>query len=62
MPSAQYNSEYPNLPFDSKYRDFISRFYEISDTPDLHDEYAASFAENGRLQMASKEVHGTEGA
>jgi len=62
MASSQYTSAYPkDLPFDSRYRDFISEFYRISDTPDAHDEYKRQFTSNARLVMASKTVNGSEG-
>jgi hypothetical protein len=62
MTSSQYTSTYPpNLPFSPKYRDFISEFYRISDTPDAHDTYVSQFMPSARLVMGSKEANGSEG-
>ena len=63
MAASQYTSSYPdNVPFDTKYRDFISEFYRISDTPDAHEKYSQQFTPDAHLVMASKEVDGTEGS
>jgi hypothetical protein len=62
MSPTQYQSEYPQgLDFGQSYRDFISEFYHISDTPDAHDLYVKQFAPDARLVMASKTGNGSEG-
>lgn len=57
----QYESEYPpNLAFDKDFKDFISAFYLISDTPSAHEEYTQQFSPTATLTMASKKVSGHE--
>ena len=59
---SQYKSSYPaQTSFAEEYRDFISKFYKISDTPDAHEKYAEQFDSKARLVMASKEATGREG-
>jgi len=57
-----YASQYPTgVEFDSAYKAFFERFYEISDTPDAHEEYSNQFTAKAKLIMASKEANGTDG-
>lgn len=57
-----YKSEYPSgLKFDASYKQFFEHFYEISDTPDAHEEYAAQFTKDATFIMASKTVQGSSG-
>jgi len=57
-----YTSQYPaGVQFDADYKTFFERFYQISDTPDAHEEYSKQFTANAKLVMASKEVNGTNG-
>lgn len=60
MPS--YASEYPSGgSFDEAYKQFFERFYEISDTPEAHEEYSRQFTSGATVIMASKKVEGTDG-
>lgn len=40
---------------------FFERFYEVSDTPDGHDDYADMFTKNGKLVMGPNGVEGRDG-
>jgi hypothetical protein len=40
---------------------FFESFYQISDTPDAHEKYAAQFTKNAKFVMASNEANGSEG-
>jgi hypothetical protein len=60
--ASQYNSEYPAVvDFDDAFKEFISEFYRISDTPDAHETYAQQYTDDATLVMASKKVVGVEG-
>lgn len=59
---SSYASEYPaGEQFDPAYKQFFERFYQISDTPDAHEEYSNQFTANADLTMASKKAKGTDG-
>lgn len=59
---SSYTSEYPaGVQIDSDIKAFFERFYEISDTPDAHEEYAKQFTADAKVTMASKKVNGSEG-
>jgi hypothetical protein len=58
---ASYASNYPAVEFDPVYKKFFEDFYRISDTPDVHDKYAASFTDDATLIMASRTAKGTSG-
>ncbi|KAF1353892.1 hypothetical protein BDV97DRAFT_291349 [Delphinella strobiligena] len=58
---SSYASEYPaGEQFDPAYKQFFERFYQISDTPDAHEEYSKQFTSNADLTMASKKAKGTD--
>lgn len=40
---------------------YFETFYQTSDTPDAHEQYAASFTKDAKLVMASNEVNGRDG-
>lgn len=40
---------------------YFQNFYQISDTPEAHQEYSEQFTDNARLIMASNEANGREG-
>lgn len=40
---------------------FLSTFYQTSDTESLHDKYVASFTEDATLIMGSKKAVGSDG-
>lgn len=61
--ASQYISELPaSIPIDPSIPQFFQTFYQISDTPDAHDQYAASFTDDATLIMASKKAKGKEGS
>jgi len=40
---------------------YFESFYQISDTPDAHEQYSEQFTQNSTLIMASNEVTGRDG-
>lgn len=59
---SQYISEYPDIAFDSEYKDFFQRFYKASDDADLpYAKYADFFTEDATLKIGSKGAQGREG-
>jgi len=58
--SHSYTSEYPDVPINPAIRQFFEKFYEISDTPDAHEQYANCFSPNATLIMASKRGQGSD--
>lgn len=57
--SHSYASEYPaGIDFDPAYKKFFEDFYAVSDTPEVHEKYAANFTDDATLIMASKTVNG----
>lgn len=57
-----YASEYPaGIDFDPAYKKFFEDFYAVSDTPDVHENYADNFTDDATLIMASKTVKGRAG-
>lgn len=58
---SSYASEYPSGNFDPAYKAFFERFYQISDTPEAHEEYSKQFTSDADLIMASTRVKGTSG-
>lgn len=59
---AHYNAEIPkDLSFDPAIYSFFQRFYEISDTPGLTNEYVDKFTSDATFIMASKRSKGSEG-
>ncbi|KAL1305560.1 hypothetical protein AAFC00_007166 [Neodothiora populina] len=58
---SSYTSEYPaGVQIDPEYKAFFERFYQISDTPDAHDEYVKQFTADAKLTMASKKASGSD--
>lgn len=59
---SQYASSYPEgVTFSPQYKDFFQHFYQISDTPDAHEQYSQQFTKDATLVMASKTAKGQEG-
>jgi hypothetical protein len=57
-----YSSAYPQeIKPESGIKEFFEKFYEISDTRDRHEDYAACFAGDATLWMGVKESKGFEG-
>ncbi|KAF2764717.1 hypothetical protein EJ03DRAFT_331615 [Teratosphaeria nubilosa] len=58
---SQYVAE---VPFDGsvkpEIRSYYERFYQISDTPDAHQQYAEQFTKNAKLIMVSNEANGRD--
>jgi hypothetical protein len=40
---------------------FFEKFFRISDTPDLHEQYTRNFAEDATFILASKTSKGRDG-
>jgi hypothetical protein len=54
-----YSASYPpNLSVDPGIVSFFEKFYEISDTPPAHEDYADSFADDATFQVGIKQVKG----
>ena len=54
----------PNLPAsikDPAVKEFLEKYYEISNNADAHDEYASLFTRDGEFSMNGKKAKGTEG-
>lgn len=61
--SPNYQAEYPSdVPFNPQIRQFLEKFYAISDTADAHEQYADSFTENATLVMGAKTAQGRPGS
>ncbi len=57
-----YKSAYPSgIEVDDGIKAFFEEFYQISDTPDMHEAYADSFTKDAVLIMASKRAEGRDG-
>ncbi|PQE18669.1 fungal specific transcription protein [Rutstroemia sp. NJR-2017a BVV2] len=58
-----YSSTYPQaIKPETGIKEFFEKFYEISDTRDRHEDYAACFTEDATLFMGVKESRGFEEA
>lgn len=59
---SQYSA---SVPSDNQVKpaiaSFFEKFYQISDQPTSHEEYADQFTNNAKLIMGSNEVNGREG-
>ena len=42
-------------------KSFFEKFYEVSDTPSAHEEYAEQFTKNAKLIMGPNESNGRDG-
>ena len=54
----------PDLPQtikDPAIKEFIEKYYEISNTGDAHDDYAALFTPDGEFSMNGKKAKGHDG-
>lgn len=49
------------VPVDSKVAQFFEEFFRISDTPDVHEQYARNFADDATFILASKISKGRNG-
>lgn len=59
--ASQYMSDYPSLPIDPSIPQFFENFYQISDTPDAHEQYVDAFTGDAVMIMASKKAEGKKG-
>jgi hypothetical protein len=50
----------PNLDVDPGIVAFFEKFYEVSDTPPAHEEYADSFTQDATFQIGIKQVKGKD--
>lgn len=60
--TSQYIASVPSdgsIP--SEIVEYLSKFYEISDSPANHEKYADMFTADGTIIMASNRVQGREG-
>jgi len=56
-----YSSSYPQeIKPENGIKEFFEKFYEISDTRDRHEDYAACFTKDATLFMGVKESRGFE--
>lgn len=56
-----YKASYPtHISVDPGIVVFFEKFYEVSDTPPAHEEYADSFAPDASFQIGIKEVKGRD--
>lgn len=51
---SSYVAELPALTIDEDIPAFYEKFYEVSDNPEVHEEYARSFTEDATLIMGSR--------
>lgn len=58
---SSYASQWPNVPFDPAFKSYYEQFYQISDTPDVHEKYVQQFTKNATLIMGSKTAKGSDG-
>lgn len=58
---SSYASAYPNVEVDPAIKQYFEKFYQTSDTPDAHQQYADSFTNDATLIMASKKCQGNSG-
>lgn len=60
--AAQYLSTFPSVfEVPASLKKFFERFYQVSDTPDTHEQCADAFTGDAVLVMASARVEGREG-
>lgn len=64
---AQYQSimpsslpDLPNTVTDPAVKEFIKKYYAISNDADVHDDYAALFIPEGEFSMNDKKAKGTK--
>lgn len=58
MSKPHYVAELPSTTIDPHIAPFFSKFYEISDNPTAHEEYARSFTDSATVIMGIKRVDG----
>lgn len=58
MPSSL--PDLPNTITDPAVKDFIKKYYAISNDADVHDDYAALFIPEGEFSMNDKKAKGTK--
>jgi len=60
--ASSYQSKFPpNTPVDRGIAEYFEIFYNTSDTPDAHKEYAELFTKSATMIMASKISEGYDG-
>ncbi|KAF2758245.1 hypothetical protein EJ05DRAFT_500762 [Pseudovirgaria hyperparasitica] len=55
---STYQSQYPDVPYDPLYKAFFEEFYQVSDNPSAHEEYAQYFVPDTPLVMGQKKCVG----
>lgn len=59
---SNYHPAYPtNVQVDAGVKDFITKFYEVSDTPGKNQEWLEFFHDDATLVMALQEATGKTG-
>ena len=59
MPQPHHVAELPSTTIDPHIPEFFTKFYELSDDPETHDEYTRSFTDNATVIMGRKKVEGS---
>ena len=54
--------ELPQSIQDPAIKDFLEKYYEVSNDADAHDEYTALFTPDGEFSMNGKKAKGYEGS
>ena len=52
----------PNTITDPAVKDFVEKYYAVSNDADVHDDYAALFTSDGEFSMNEKKAKGTDGS
>lgn len=57
-----YEVAYPtNITVDPSVKDFITRFYQVSDDPERNEEWVDFFAEDASVRIGNNAAEGREG-
>jgi hypothetical protein len=60
--ASSYRSEYPSgIAVDAGIQEFFEKFYDISDTPNIHEKYVNSFTKDATFILATKVSKGHDG-
>ena len=61
MSSTRLPDYVPDTIKDKSIHDYLHKFYEASNDPKVHDEFADLFTEDGEYIMNSKKAKGRQG-
>ena len=59
--SSRLPDSLANTITDPAVKDFIERYYAVSNDANVHDDYAALFTPDGEFSMNEKKAKGTKG-